>query len=596
MTGALRTLGAVEAMTTDPEGRVTVTVRGGGSADAARLPGVGDETLDCGNAGTAMRLLAGALAGRPARATLVGDASLSARPMERVAEPLRRTGATVETTDGHAPIRIAGRRPLTALEHRVPVASAQVIGCLALAGLAADGTTTITVPGPTRDHTERMLAWLGAPVRRDGLMTIVDGPAGFSARDIRVPGDISSAAAWLVAGALHPRAEIRLEGVGLNPSRIGIIEVLREMGADIEVEPADGAADHPEPVGDILVRGGRPLHAIDLGGHRVADVIDELPLIGVAMAAADGRSELRDAAELRVKELDRIALVTGALADIGARVEERPDGWVVSRGTPREAAIRTEGRPPHRHGLRHRRPHRCGGHRPHRRPSLRRRLVSRLLGRPGGPVPMTLRRLRLLTAGESHGPGLSGILDGLPAGLRVSTAAVDAELARRQHGYGSGRRMRIEQDRVTWTAGLRYGRTLGSPLAFSIANRDWADWQERMAVEAIPSRAARSPSRWRGPAMPTSRGPSSTTPTTSATCWSAPRLARPLHVSRPARCAASSSPPATSASGRSSISSVRSAPSTGRRTRSGLSQTAGSSRTAATPAPCAAPTLPRRPP
>jgi 3-phosphoshikimate 1-carboxyvinyltransferase len=223
------------------------------------------------------------------------------------------------------------------------VASAQVIGCLALAGLVADCTTTIAVPGPSRDHTERMLAWLGARVRRDGLTTTIDGPSGFSARDIRVPGDISSAAAWLVAGALHPRGEVHLEGVGLNPSRMGIIGILREMGADIEVEPAEGAADHPEPVGDILVRGGRQLHGIHLGGDRVADVIDELPLIAVAMAAADVRSELRDAAERRIKESDRIALVVENLAAIGARVEERPDGWVVERGTPRQAAIRTTG-------------------------------------------------------------------------------------------------------------------------------------------------------------------------------------------------------------------------------------------------------------
>jgi 3-phosphoshikimate 1-carboxyvinyltransferase len=329
---------------------VTVaTIRGGGTHDVACLPGPGGETLDCGNSGTAMRLLAGALAGRPARVTLVGDASLSSRPMERVATPLRAMGAVVETTEGHAPLGIIGRRPLQALAHRPSVASAQVVGALALAALAADGRTTIEVPGPTRDHTERMLGWLGAPVRREGLVTIVDGPAGFAARSMTVPGDISSAAAWLVAGALHPSAEVRLEGVGLNPSRVGIIEVLREMGADIEVEPKDqpgadtAAGDHPEPVGTITVRGGRSLRAITIAGDRVADVIDELPLIGVAMAAADGRSELRDAAELRVKESDRIALVVSHLAAIGARVEERPDGWVVERGTSRPAAIRTHG-------------------------------------------------------------------------------------------------------------------------------------------------------------------------------------------------------------------------------------------------------------
>jgi 3-phosphoshikimate 1-carboxyvinyltransferase len=222
------------------------------------------------------------------------------------------------------------------------VASAQVIGCLALAGLATEGATTISVPGPTRDHTERMLAWLGAPVRRTGLTTTVDGPAGFSARSLTVPGDISSAAAWLVAGALHPSAAIQLQGVGLNPSRTGIIEVLREMGADIEVS-MDAAGDGPEPVGSITIRGGRPLRAIDIAGDRVADVIDELPLIAVAMAAATGRSQLRDAAELRVKESDRIALVVENLVAIGAQAEERPDGWIVGRGRPRDAAIRTAG-------------------------------------------------------------------------------------------------------------------------------------------------------------------------------------------------------------------------------------------------------------
>ena len=351
MARALQALGAVEDLAVGDVGVTVATVRGGGTAAAARLPGGGGETLDCGNAGTAMRLLAGALAGRPGTATLVGDASLSGRPMERIAAPLRAVGAVIETTDGHAPLRITGHHPLLTMAHRPAVASAQVIGCLSLAALAAGGTTTIEVPGPTRDHTERMLSWLGAPVRRDGLVTIIEGPAGFAARSLTVPGDISSAAAWLVAGALHPDAEIRLVGVGLNPSRVGIIDVLRDMGADIEVtlddgdggDGGDGPPNHPEPVGTISVRGGRPLRAIAISGDRVADVIDELPLIGVAMAAAEGRSELRDAAELRVKESDRIALVVADLAAVGAQVEERPDGWVVRRGQPREAAIHTDG-------------------------------------------------------------------------------------------------------------------------------------------------------------------------------------------------------------------------------------------------------------
>jgi 3-phosphoshikimate 1-carboxyvinyltransferase len=339
MVACLAVLGAVDAVAADKHGTLRVSIRGGGSHGAARLPGDGGETLDCGNAGTAMRLLLGGLAGREGGATLVGDASLSGRPMERVAGPLRRMGAAVTTQDGHAPVRIEGRRPLSAVRHELPVASAQVVGCLTLAGLAADGVTTIESPGPTRDHTERMLAWLGAPVERTGGTTRVTGPAGYAAKDIVVPGDVSAAAAWLVAGALHPDSSIRLDGVGLNPSRTGIVEVLREMGADVQVE-ADGGLG-PEPVGSIEVRGGRELHAVELGGGRIADLIDELPLLAVAMAAAAGRSVVRDAAELRVKESDRIALVVENLRAIGARAEERPDGWVVERGAPRASAIRT---------------------------------------------------------------------------------------------------------------------------------------------------------------------------------------------------------------------------------------------------------------
>ena len=343
MAHALEALGAVGSIGEGPAGYTRVRIRGGGTRKAARLPGSGGETLDCGNAGTAMRLLIGALSGRPASATLIGDASLTARPMERVAAPLRTVGADIVTEHGHAPILVNGARRLTATTHELPVASAQVIGALTLAGLAARGTTVIVSPGPTRDHTERMLAWLGAPVRREGYTTTVEGPAGFSARTIDVPGDISGAAAWLVAGALHPDAHIVIEEVGLNPSRTGIIDVLRDMGADIKVA-SDGPTEWcPEPVGTITVSGGQPLRAIDLSGDRVADVIDELPLIAMAMAAADGTSTLSGARELRVKESDRIARVVEGLQAIGAQAEEREDGWVVSKGTPRPATIRTDG-------------------------------------------------------------------------------------------------------------------------------------------------------------------------------------------------------------------------------------------------------------
>lgn len=338
---ALGALGAVLATDRAADGTVRYRVRGGGSPEAAVLPGAGGETLDCGNSGTTIRLFSGALAGRPAAVTLVGDPSLSRRPMERVAVPLRAMGASVETTDGRAPLRIAGARPLRALRHELPVASAQVLGSIALAALAAPGTTTIASPGPTRDHTERLLGWLGVPIARDGLVTTLEGGHGFAIRDVDVPGDISSAAMWLVAGALHPRGHVRLRHVGLNPSRTAVIDVLRSMGAAIEVIPGDPTG--PEPVGDIVVRGGRRLHAVTLAGATVADLIDELPVLSIAMAAAEGTSEVRDAGELRVKESDRIKLVVAGLGAIGAAATELEDGWRVSAGAPRDASVTTDG-------------------------------------------------------------------------------------------------------------------------------------------------------------------------------------------------------------------------------------------------------------
>ncbi len=335
--GAIAALGGLLEVTTLAGGQTRYRVRGGGTRGMALLPGSGGETLDCGNSGTSMRLLHGALACRPAEATLTGDASLSSRPMERVAVPLRTMGARIVTTDGHAPVRVFGARHLRALGHRLPVASAQVLGAVTLAALAADGVTTIEVPGPTRDHTERLLGWLGAPVRRDGWATRVEGPAGYRARDVDVPGDISSAAFWLAAAALHPDSALRVRGVGLNPSRLAIVEVLREMGADIEVVPGDPTG--PEPVGDLLVRGGAPLRGIRIEGARTADLIDELPMLAVVMAGANGPSEVLDAGELRVKESDRVALVVAGLRAIGVHAEELPGGWRVDPSRPRSRPV-----------------------------------------------------------------------------------------------------------------------------------------------------------------------------------------------------------------------------------------------------------------
>ncbi len=351
----LRDLGAVAATERMGES-VTVTLRGPGTADAARLTGGGGERLDCGNSGTTMRLLCGALAGRsvgPA-AELFGDASLSSRPMERVADPLRAMGADLVTTAGHAPIRVRGRRPLRSMHHELRVASAQVVGAISLAALAADGTTTIDTPAETRDHTERLLAWLGADVRREGKRTTIKGPTSMGARPLTVPGDLSSAAAWLVAGTLHPDAELLLADVSLNPTRTVIVDVLREMGADIDIvphgDPMNGTS--PEPSGDLIVRSAPRLRPISLEGGRVAALIDELPLLAVVMDAADGVSELRDAGELRVKESDRISRVVRHLLAMGVDAEELADGWRITgsrRTRPLPVEVETGG--DHRIGI-----------------------------------------------------------------------------------------------------------------------------------------------------------------------------------------------------------------------------------------------------
>lgn len=300
-----------------------------------------DATLDCGNSGTTMRLLAGTVAGLPLRVTLDGDASLRARPMERVAELLRAAGAEVTTTDGHAPMAVAGRQPLAPITHRLPVASAQLLGAAMIAGLSADGMTVVDVPGPTRDHTERLLAWTGVTVRREGRVTTLSGPATPRAFELTVPGDPSAASAWLVAGAVHPDAEITVEGVCINPTRLALVGLLRRMGADIEVHATDEVG--PELVGEITVRSGGPLRASRIEADEVVELIDELPLVAIAMASCTGESEVHDAGELRVKESDRIGAVVAGLNAIGAEVAELRDGWRVRRGTPRAARIVTHG-------------------------------------------------------------------------------------------------------------------------------------------------------------------------------------------------------------------------------------------------------------
>ncbi len=292
--------------------------------------------LDMGNSGTGLRLLAGLLAGHPLDVTLTGDASLCSRPMGRIEEPLERMGAKVDLTGekGCAPVRVRGTA-LKAIAYDLPVASAQVKSCILLAGLFAEGETCLRERMPTRDHTERLLNAMGVPVATDGLRVSMRGfgPAGPKMQGARwrIPGDFSSAAFWLVAAAAKEGAEITVRNVGLNPRRIALLDVLRRMGADLTVEPSS-SREFVEPAGDIAVR-GRTLRGAEIGGAEIPNLIDELPILSVAGALAQGETIIRDAAELRVKESDRIATMAAGLRDMGVEVEEKPDGMRIGGGT-----------------------------------------------------------------------------------------------------------------------------------------------------------------------------------------------------------------------------------------------------------------------
>jgi 3-phosphoshikimate 1-carboxyvinyltransferase len=282
--------------------------------------------LDCGNAGTAMRLLMGLLAGQRFESVLVGDESLSRRPMRRVAEPLARMGAAIETTGGTPPVRIRPAPRLAGIHYDMPVASAQVKSALLLAGLYADGETSVTEPAPTRDHTERMLAGFGVEVGRDGGRASVRGGQRLRATEIDVPADISSAAFFLVGASIAPGSDLVLEHVGINPTRTGVLDVLKLMGADIELLNAREVGG--EPVADLRVRAAR-LRGIDVPPGLVPLAIDEFPALFVAAACAEGRTVVTGAEELRVKESDRIAVMADGLRALGVAAEPTPDGMVI---------------------------------------------------------------------------------------------------------------------------------------------------------------------------------------------------------------------------------------------------------------------------
>lgn len=331
------TRAALEALgirITDRAGGVGVQ---GAGFDGLREPA---DVIDCANSGTTMRLLCGVLSGRPFHAVLTGDASLRSRPMERVAEPLRAMGARIDGRDDGrlAPLVVRGG-PLTGLAYSMPVASAQVKSAVMLAGLQASGTTVVVEPARSRDHTERMLGAFGAPidVADDGVKV---RSGSWSAFDLRVPADPSSAAFFAVGAAITPGSDLVLEDVAINPTRVGFVAVLQRMGADIEIVETGVRAG--EPVGDIRVR-AHPLVATTISGPEIPALIDEIPALAVAAAFADGITEIRDAAELVVKESNRIGTVHQELTELGVGCEPLADGLVIRGGAPRASTMKSHG-------------------------------------------------------------------------------------------------------------------------------------------------------------------------------------------------------------------------------------------------------------
>jgi 3-phosphoshikimate 1-carboxyvinyltransferase len=329
------TLAAVEALGARVENADPARIASELRIHGVSLRGAGPAAIDVGNAGTLLRLLPGWLTGQVGeRWTLDGDESIRRRPVDRIAAPLREMGARLGAREDRLPpLEIEGA-PLRGIDYELPVASAQVKSCLVFAGLLAEGETRIVEPQPTRDHTERMLAAAGAEVSSEPVEGDETGARAVSVRacerldpgEIAVPGDISSAAFFIVAALLVEGSEVELEGVGINPTRTGLLTILERMGAEIEVEPAGERGG--EPTGTLRVRSA-PLRATEVGGAEVPLAIDELPLVALAACFAEGTTTIRDAAELRRKESDRIATVSDSLNALGAKVEPTEDGMVV---------------------------------------------------------------------------------------------------------------------------------------------------------------------------------------------------------------------------------------------------------------------------
>src|SRR6185295_15173968 len=308
------------------------------------------QPLDCGNSGSTLRILSGVLAGHDLSAELVGDESLSSRPMRRIIEPLELMGAKIESTDGRAPLKIHGSAKLTPINYKLPVASAQVKSAILFAGLNATGRTTVIETSPSRDHTERLFNGFGVPVKtHDDLSVVIDGPARLSGGRIAIPGDVSSAAYFVAAAMLLPGSNLTIERVGLNPTRAAFLDVLTLWGAEISV--TDVESERNEPFGTINVRGGISRTAAEkertLSGSMIPALIDELPLLAVVGSQIDGGIHIRDARELRLKESDRLATTAKNLRAMGAEVEEFEDGLSVS-GPTRLRGAQIDSRNDHR--------------------------------------------------------------------------------------------------------------------------------------------------------------------------------------------------------------------------------------------------------
>jgi 3-phosphoshikimate 1-carboxyvinyltransferase len=320
--GAARALGVEVEDVADDE----LVVHGVGLRGLSAPPG----PIDCGNAGTLIRLLTGIVAGQSGRFELTGDESLRARPMDRIAEPLARMGARIETVDGLPPLVVEGSDALHGIDYRLPVASAQVKSAILLAGVNGNGTTTVVEPTPTRDHTELMLAAAGARVRRRPASVSLEPAGRLELGEVTVPGDFSAAAPFIMAATLLPGSELTIHDLGLNPLRTGLLDVLERMGARLSVYNRRKLGG--ELVGDLEVRSAE-LVGTEVASEEVPRLVDELPLFALAAAFARGESRVRGAGELRVKETDRIETVTIALRRLGVRIRDRDDGFEV-RGVP----------------------------------------------------------------------------------------------------------------------------------------------------------------------------------------------------------------------------------------------------------------------